>query len=215
MQDAAPDPYATAAQQWGTPALSQQIWPSPSPRGGGGGLLSQKPWGNPLGVGLSAMPSPSAGGGQQILPQKQWGNPHHIQPTPVFPVSGSGFSRGGGGDAAAGGAGPRPGTSTARVPVECSVYVNPCPQYWDETALVERFQAFGNVVSCSIVADKVTGQRKGFAFVNFEKAASASAAAAGMNGLQIDSMHRLQVSVKGVSGPGGGGGGGGGRAAPY
>jgi hypothetical protein len=208
MQDAAPDPYATAAQQWGTPALSQQIWPSSSPGVGGGGALSQKQWG----AGLSIIPSSSAGGGQQILPQKQWGNPHHIQPTPVFPVSGSGFSRGGGD-----GAGPRPGTSTARVPVECSVYVNPCPPYWDETALVERFQVFGNVVSCSIVADKMTGQRKGFAFVNFEKAASASAAAAGMNGLQIDSTHRLQVSVKGSSGPGVGvgGGRGGGRAAPY
>ena len=207
MQDAALDPYATAAHQWGTPALSQQNWLSPAP----GGALSQKQWGNPLGVGLSAMSSPSAGGGQQIVIQKQWGNPHHIQPTPVLPVSGSVFSRGGGG-VAAGGAGPRPGTSMARVPVECSVYVNPCPPYWDETALVERFQVFGNVVSCSIVADKMTGQRKGFAFVNFEKAASASAAAAGMNGIQIDSTHRLQVSVKGVSGPGVRGGG---RAAPY
>ena len=39
---------------------------------------------------------------------------------------------------------------------------------------------------------------QGFAFVNFDKAASASAAAAGMNGLQIDTT-RLQVRVKSLS----------------
>jgi len=48
----------------------------------------------------------------------------------------------------------------ARVPADCSVFVSPCPPHWDEAALAEKFQAFGNIVSCSIVADKMTGQRK-------------------------------------------------------
>ena len=48
----------------------------------------------------------------------------------------------------------------ARVPADCSVFVSPCPPNWDEAALAEKFQAFGNIISCSIVVDRDTGQRK-------------------------------------------------------
>lgn len=91
------------------------------------------------------------------------------------------------------------------VPEGCSVFVGNFPPYWDEFALVERFQGFGSIVSASIVKDKATGMAKGFAFVNYSDPVAANAAAAAMMGLQVDGNHRLQVNIK-HSKP---------RAAPY
>ena len=38
----------------------------------------------------------------------------------------------------------------------------------EEEDLREHFKQFGNIVSCSIVVDKDTGKKKGFAFVEYD-----------------------------------------------
>jgi len=48
------------------------------------------------------------------------------------------------------------------VPEGCSVFVYHCPPYWNENDLSERFQHFGNVLSTTIIRDKMTGQPKGY-----------------------------------------------------
>eukprot|EP00802_Teleaulax_amphioxeia_P013362 Tamp_13412.p1 GENE.Tamp_13412~~Tamp_13412.p1 ORF type:complete len:435 (-),score=91.89 Tamp_13412:248-1552(-) len=129
--------------------------------------------------------------GAQAMSQQIWPSPAALRQPPK-PAAPAGWSSGG-------------GAARPLVPDDCVVYVCPCPPYWDETKLVEMFQAFGKVVSGTIVTDRNTGQRKGFAFVNFATSEAAHAAAASMNGMQVDSMNRLQVNVK-QSKP---------RAAPY
>jgi len=50
-----------------------------------------------------------------------------------------------------------------------------------EEELNEIFQAFGKVQSCSLVIDKVSGESKGFGFVEMPKAGEAKAAVKQLN----------------------------------
>lgn len=54
-----------------------------------------------------------------------------------------------------------------------------------EDELLERFQAFGTVQSCSLVNDKVTGASKGFGFIEMPKAGEAKAAMKNINNIAI------------------------------
>jgi len=51
--------------------------------------------------------------------------------------------------------------------------------------LREAFEEFGQVTSCTIIMDKMTGQSKGFAFLEMPDRSEAEAAINGMNGRDL------------------------------
>jgi RNA recognition motif-containing protein len=54
-----------------------------------------------------------------------------------------------------------------------------------QQGLADAFAKFGNVVSATIITDKMTGRSRGFGFVEMDDAA-AEAAIQGMNGATLD-----------------------------
>jgi len=56
-----------------------------------------------------------------------------------------------------------------------------------EQELKELFQAFGEVQSCDLVMDKISGESKGFGFVEMPIAGEAKAAMKDLNNKQIGS----------------------------
>lgn len=79
-----------------------------------------------------------------------------------------------------------------------------------EHQLRDAFAPFGEVVSATLVVDRMSGQSRGFGFVEFATPAEAQRAIDGMSGQELDGR-TLNVSVARPRGEGGGGGGGGGR----
>jgi RNA recognition motif-containing protein len=55
-----------------------------------------------------------------------------------------------------------------------------------ESALRTLFENYGIVQSCTVVMDKVTGESKGFGFVEIPKPGEAKAAMKALNGSEID-----------------------------
>ena len=55
-----------------------------------------------------------------------------------------------------------------------------------ETELKDLFEAHGNVQSCNLVLEKLTGKSKGFAFVEMPKTGDAKAAMKTLNGKDLD-----------------------------
>ena len=62
-----------------------------------------------------------------------------------------------------------------------NIYVGNLPYKISDADLRELFAAYGEVSSVSMVKDKMTGQSKGFGFVEMPNAAEASAAIQGLN----------------------------------
>ncbi|MFT7128669.1 MAG: RNA recognition motif-containing protein [Gammaproteobacteria bacterium] len=54
-----------------------------------------------------------------------------------------------------------------------------------EEELLAMFEAFGQIQSCSLVFDKVSGGSKGFAFVEMPKQGEAKAAIKSLNGKDV------------------------------
>lgn len=54
-----------------------------------------------------------------------------------------------------------------------------------EEQLLAMFEVFGQIQSCSLVLDKVTGGSKGFAFVEMPKQGEAKAAIKSLNGQDV------------------------------
>jgi RNA recognition motif-containing protein len=86
-----------------------------------------------------------------------------------------------------------------------------------DTDLREAFSAFGTVDSARVIADKFTGQAKGFGFVEMSNDAEARAAIAGLDGKELNGraikVNEAQPKTERSGGGGGGyGGGGGGRS---
>lgn len=79
-----------------------------------------------------------------------------------------------------------------------------------EHQLREAFAPYGEVVSATLVVDRMSGQSRGFGFVEYATAADAQRAIDAMSGQELDGR-ALNVSVARPRGEGGGGGGGGGR----
>jgi len=80
-----------------------------------------------------------------------------------------------------------------------------------DTLLQEAFGRFGNVVSASVVVDKMSGRSRGFGFVELSSEAEAERAVSEMNGAELDGRP-VNVNVarpREERGFGGGGGGGG------
>jgi len=63
-----------------------------------------------------------------------------------------------------------------------NIYVGNLSYQASEDELREAFEAFGEVVSVSIIKDKLTGQSRGFAFVEMGSDDAGRAAITGMNG---------------------------------
>ncbi len=88
-----------------------------------------------------------------------------------------------------------------------NLYVGNLPYRITEDQLREAFEEFGNVSSCTIIKDKVTGQSKGFGFLEMPESSEAEAAINNLNGRDL--MGR-KINVNEARPREGGGGGGGG-----
>jgi RNA recognition motif-containing protein len=74
------------------------------------------------------------------------------------------------------------------------LYVGSLPYKTTEDELYQIFSQFGAVVSVKVVTDRVTGQSKGFGFVEMEKADEAQKAIESVNGSELGGR-TLVVSV--------------------
>jgi RNA recognition motif-containing protein len=101
-----------------------------------------------------------------------------------------------------------------------NLYVGNLPYRMTEEQLKETFEEFGQVSSCTIIKDKVTGSSKGFGFLEMPERSEAEAAIGGLNGRELmgrklnvnEARPRTEGGGAGQGGGGwsGGGGGGGG-----
>jgi len=80
--------------------------------------------------------------------------------------------------------------------------------------LKAAFEEHGEVVSATVVTDRMTGQSRGFGFVEFTSTADAERAVEAMNGSMLNgrsiNVNVARERTQGGRGPGGGGGGRGG-----
>ncbi len=98
--------------------------------------------------------------------------------------------------------------------IRMNIYVGNLPYSASEEDLEQAFSAYGQVASASIIKDRMTGQSKGFGFVEMPAAAEAQQAIAGMNGKELKGrtivVNEARPRPEGGSRGGGGGYGGGG-----
>jgi RNA recognition motif-containing protein len=66
------------------------------------------------------------------------------------------------------------------------LYVGGLPYSVTEGRLQEIFSAHGTVESASVIADKFTGQSRGFGFVEMSSGGEAQQAISSLNGTQLD-----------------------------
>ena len=74
------------------------------------------------------------------------------------------------------------------------LYVRNLPYSVTDRSLSDMFADFGNVLSASVIIDKMSGRSKGFGFVELEDDAMAQSAIEQMNGKDLDGR-KLVVSV--------------------
>ena len=94
------------------------------------------------------------------------------------------------------------------------LYVGGLPYSATEQQLSDLFAAHGTVASARIIADKFTGQSRGFGFVEMSSDSEAKAAITALNGSDMGGRSLTVNEAKPMeqrSGGGGGFGGGGGR----
>ncbi len=94
-----------------------------------------------------------------------------------------------------------------------NLYVGNLPYRITEDQLKAAFEEFGGVSSCTIIKDKVTGQSKGFGFLEMPESSEAEAAISNLNGRDLMGRKINVNEAKPREGGGGGGRGqgGGGR----
>src|SRR5689334_12233929 len=68
---------------------------------------------------------------------------------------------------------------------EMNLYVGNLPYRITEDQLRQTFEEFGRVSSCTIIKDKVTGQSKGFGFLEMPESSEAEAAINNLNGRDL------------------------------
>ena len=100
------------------------------------------------------------------------------------------------------------------------LYVGGIPYRSTEDDLKKAFSEAGNVVSASIISDRMTGRSRGFGFVTMASDEAAQAAIRALNGYSLEGRSLVvnearEQSGGGGFGRGGGGGGGGGRSRRY
>jgi len=67
-----------------------------------------------------------------------------------------------------------------------NIYVGNLAFQTTEETLRPKFEAFGDVASVNIIADKYTGRSRGFAFVEMPSDDQANAAIEGLDGTELD-----------------------------
>ena len=66
------------------------------------------------------------------------------------------------------------------------IYAGNLPYRMTEDQLRETFEEFGQIQSCTLMKDKMTGRSKGFGFIEIPDDNQARAAIAGLNGKDFD-----------------------------
>jgi RNA recognition motif-containing protein len=96
-----------------------------------------------------------------------------------------------------------------------NLYVGNLSYRLTEDELKEAFEEFGQVSSCTIIKDRVTGESKGFGFLEMPERSEAEAAISGLNGRDLKgrklNVNEARPRENRPAGSGGGGGGMGGR----
>jgi len=80
-------------------------------------------------------------------------------------------------------------------PPNSNLFVYNLPDIASERDLLSMFSAYGNVISCRIMRDKVTNQPKGFGFVSYDSPHPAQQAIQSLNGTMLGGK-RLDVRIK-------------------
>src|SRR4249920_2552380 len=91
------------------------------------------------------------------------------------------------------------------------LYVGGLPYSVTEGRLTELFSAHGTVDSANVIADKFTGQSRGFGFVEMSSSSEAQAAIQSLNGTQFEGRSLTVNEAKPMAKRDNFGGGGGGR----
>ncbi|HKI04900.1 MAG TPA: RNA-binding protein [Thermoanaerobaculia bacterium] len=93
-----------------------------------------------------------------------------------------------------------------------NLYVGNLPYRITEDQLRAAFEEFGSVSSCTIIKDKVTGQSKGFGFLEMPERSEAEAAITNLNGRELmgRKINVNEARPREERAPAGGGGGRGG-----
>jgi RNA recognition motif-containing protein len=79
-----------------------------------------------------------------------------------------------------------------------------------EDVLRQAFEQFGDLQSVTVISDRMTGQSRGFGFVEYASAADAQRAIESLNGSEVDGRAiNVNVARERDAAPRGGGGGGG------
>ena len=81
----------------------------------------------------------------------------------------------------------------------------------NEESLKSHFGTYGEVTDAKVISDRETGRSRGFGFVTFAEADSATQALENLNGSELDGR---TIRVDKATERGGGGGGGRGRGGP-
>ena len=79
-----------------------------------------------------------------------------------------------------------PGPINPESKASTNLIVNYLPQTLSEDALKNMFSALGNVQSCKLIKDKVTGDSLGYGFINYATTSEAEKAIQAMNGLPLN-----------------------------
>ena len=74
-----------------------------------------------------------------------------------------------------------------------NLYVGNLSYRLDEDELRQAFEEFGSVASCTIIKNKLTGESKGFGFLEMPERSEAEAAINGLNGRDLKGR-RLNVN---------------------
>jgi RNA recognition motif-containing protein len=88
------------------------------------------------------------------------------------------------------------------------LYVGGLPYSVTDGRLQEVFAAHGTVESANVIADKFTGQSRGFGFVEMSSASEAQSAITALNGTDLDGRTLTVNEAKPMARRSGGGGGG-------
>jgi len=75
-----------------------------------------------------------------------------------------------------------------------NIYVGNLPYQITEKKLTELFVNFGKVSSAKLITDRITGQPRGFGFVEMPTQSEAEAAIKALNGTSVEGM-AIQVNI--------------------
>jgi RNA recognition motif-containing protein len=87
------------------------------------------------------------------------------------------------------------------------LYVGGLPYSVTDGQLQELFSAHGTVESAKVIADKFTGQSRGFGFVEMSSGSEAQSAISALNGTQYEGRSLVVNEAKPQTNRSGGGGG--------